>query len=275
MLNRVIILLGAVVLLACLYLFCNFRRKERKEFGIISKRIVLINNIFHILVLFFLIGYIFIFYTIRNNNISSYFELMLSQILFWGAVFVAVTIVMLRIMLEYILKAKLNQIDHLTTLSNKIAGNCKIDDLLISSRFPVFLSIFDVDNFKRLNDIYGHLIGDEVLVEIAKSIKKYIRENEIACRFGGDEFVVAFSNRNEDEVLKILENIKKDVIAISEKYNQAKMSVSMGLSYGVGPGAGGSTTYEDLMKNADKALYHVKKNGKNAIHVFMEDSLHY
>lgn len=275
MFNRVFILLGAIVLLVSLYIFLNFRKKERKEFGIVSKRIAVINNIFHVLILFFFIGYLIIFYSLRSNSVSSYFELMLSQILFWGSVFVIITILLIQIMFEHILKAKLNQIDNLTSLSNKIAGNCKIDDLLLSSKYPIYLSLFDIDNFKKLNDYYGHLIGDEVLVSIANSLKKYINSEEIACRFGGDEFVVAFCNRNEEEVLKILESIRVDIMNISAQYEKANMSVSIGLSYGLGHGAGGSTTYKELMQNADKALYHVKKNGKNSIHIYNEDSIQY
>ncbi|MGD1821510.1 MAG: GGDEF domain-containing protein [Pleomorphochaeta sp.] len=275
MINSVFILIGAIVLLACVYLFATFRKEERCEFGIISKRITLINNVFHFLIFFFLIGYISVLFSLNSKEALPSFDLILSQILFWGSVFVAVTIIMLKIMLEYIVKAKLNQIDHLTGLNNKISGSCKIDDILLECKYPVYLSVLDLDNFKALNDIYGHLIGDEVLVDVAKFIKKYINSEEVASRFGGDEFVIAFCNRSEDEVITILENIKKDIKNISEKYKEANFSVSVGLSFGVGKGAGGSTTYKDLMMNADKALYHVKKNGKGAIHVFSEDVIHY
>lgn len=271
----VFILFGAAILLACLYLFGAFRKEERLEFGIISKKINIINNTFHILIAFFFIGYCLICLLLNQKDISTSFGLILSQILFWGSVFVLVTIILLKIMLEYIVKAKLNQVDHLTSLNNKMAGNCKIDELLLQSKYPLYLSVFDLDNFKKLNDIYGHLEGDEVLVKVAKVIKHYIRTDEIACRFGGDEFVVAFSQRNEEEVISILEKIKNDVIEIALEYKEAKISISVGLSFGVGKGAGGSTTYKELMLNADKALYHVKKNGKNAIHVYSEDVIHH
>ncbi len=275
MINCVFILIGAIILLACVYLFYSFRREESVEFGIISKKITIINNIFHILIIFFFIGYLIIFLSLRGQDCITTFEIILAQILFWGAIFVAVTIIMLKIMLEYIVKAKLNQIDHLTALNNKMSGNCKIDDLLSKSKKPIHLAVFDLDNFKKLNDVYGHLIGDEILVKVANSIKNNINEEDIACRFGGDEFVVAFYNKKEENVVGILEKIKEEIVEISMKYKEANMSISAGLSYGIGKGAGGSTTYKDLMLNADKALYHVKKNGKNAIHVYSEDVIHY
>ncbi|MGD1817387.1 MAG: GGDEF domain-containing protein [Pleomorphochaeta sp.] len=273
MISKIFIFLGALVLLVCVYLFCRFRRNERLEFGIVSKKISLINNIFHLLIVFFFVGYTIVLLSVDKYGASASFVAILSQILFWGAIFVAVTIMMLRIMLEYIVKAKLNQIDHLTSLNTKIAGNCKIDDFLANSKHAIYLAILDLDNFKKLNDIYGHLIGDEVLVNVAKVIKENIRTDEIACRFGGDEFVIGMFNRSEEDVIASLEKMKKGVLALATQYDQANMSVSIGLSYGVGKGAGGSNTYKEMMQNADKALYHVKKNGKNAVHVYSENGM--
>lgn len=274
MLSELFIIAGILLLIGCLYLFGLFRKEEKTEFGVISKKISVINNIFHILIFSFLIGYCAIFYFVSKVQHPDSFIIILSQILFWGAVFVVVTIVMLKIMLVYIIKTKLNQVDQLTLLNTKMAGNCKIDELLTKAQTPIYLAILDLDNFKELNDIYGHIIGDEVLVKVAKIIKSYIREDEVACRFGGDEFVIGFQNREKNEVVDILEKIKTKVFDFAKQYPKAKMSVSAGLTCGVGQGAGGKNTYKEMMLNADKALYHVKKNGKDDIHMYSDNILH-
>ncbi|MGD6731114.1 MAG: GGDEF domain-containing protein [Pleomorphochaeta sp.] len=274
MLCELFIIAGIIILLVCIYLFAEFRKEEREEFGIVSKKINVINNAFHILIAFFVIGYLSILSLLYSFESNYSFVLLISQILFWGAVFVLLTIFMLKIMLENVIKTKLNQIDHLTLLNTKMAGNCKIDELLLYSKSPVYLAILDLDNFKKLNDIYGHIIGDEVLIEVAKIIKHHINEDDIACRFGGDEFVIGFINSDEKSVVRALELIKDDIYYYASQFTQANMSVSVGLTFGVGIGAGGKNTYKQMMLNADKALYHVKKNGKNSIHVYSKETSH-
>ena len=168
---------------------------ERVEFGILSKKITLINNIFHLLILFFFIGYCLIFSQIYKNAQSSNLIIILAQVLFWGAIFVVITIVLLKIMLETIVATKLNQTDSLTSLLNKMAGHGKIDEALITGEKPIFLAILDLDNFKKANDIYGHLVGDEILIKIAQIIKANVEKTDISCRFGGDEFVIALFDK--------------------------------------------------------------------------------
>jgi len=270
MFNIVLISLGAIILFFALFLFLAFRKEEKVEFGILSKKITLINNIFHLLILFFFIGYCLIFSQIYHNAQSGNLIMILAQVLFWGAVFVVITIVLLKIMLETIVATKLNQTDSLTSLLNKMAGHGKIDEALITGDKPVFLAILDLDNFKKANDIYGHLVGDEILIKIAQIIKTNVEKTDISCRFGGDEFVIALFDKNEEQAKSILEQIQKSVTEVAASYKEANLSISIGVAYGVGKGAGGSSTCVSMMQNADKALYHVKKNGKNAVHLFSE-----
>lgn len=271
MISEIFIILGALVLFLCLFLFIAFRKAIKMEFGVLSKSIKLINNIFHILVFFFFIGYCIILFYVHGFNTDNTYIFILSQILFWGSIFVAITIVLLRIMLQNIVQAKLNQIDNLTSLYTKIAGNCKIEELLSISKYPIHLAILDLDNFKKINDIYGHLKGDELLVEVSKAIKEKISADEIACRFGGDEFVICLINRKEHNAFYLLNEIKDSINTISNNYREAKLAASIGFTYGIGTGAGGKNTYSEMMQNADKALYHVKKNGKNAVHLYSEE----
>lgn len=270
MASQLFIILGILIQLSCIYLFYLYRKKERLEFGVVPKKINTINNIYHMLISLFFLGYIAMLHFVRSVDTPIAFEIILSQILFWGAVFVALTILMLKVMLDNIIKTKLNQIDELTSLNTKIAGSYKIDELLINSISPLYLAIIDIDNFKKVNDIYGHIVGDEVLVKFSKIIKDNIKSSEMACRFGGDEFVICFVNREEEDVLKVLNEIRESFNLLAQNYPKSKMSISAGVASGFGLGAGGAKSYTELMLDADKALYHVKKNSKNAIHIFSE-----
>ena len=95
-----------------------------------------------------------IFSQIYKSAQSGNLVVILAQVLFWGAIFVVITIILLKIMLETIVATKLNQTDSLTSLCNKMAGHGKIDEVLLTGTEPIFLSILDLDNFKKANDIY-------------------------------------------------------------------------------------------------------------------------
>ncbi len=123
-----------------------------------------------------------------------------------------------------------------------------------------YLVVCDIDNFKEVNDLHGHLIGDEVLIKVANIIKNNIRESDIFGRVGGDEFVIGFKNCDKDIVDIRLENIQKDVALINHEYNAINIGISIG------------TTYYDAVKGydnnffvADKEMYRVKKKNKKIV----------
>lgn len=270
MINKILIILGATILFFTLFLFTSFRKREKVEFGIIPKKITIINNAFHLLILFFFIGYCLIASQIYDGSYNSQLVMVLSLVLFFGSIFVVITIFLLKIMLKNIVNAKLNQVDSLTSLYNKMSGNCKICEILKSDKDPIFLAILDLDNFKKMNDIYGHLMGDEVLVKISNIIKSKLSKADVGCRFGGDEFVICLTHRNEKQASLLFNEIRKEINEIAKNYSEALLSVSIGVAYGIGEGAGGSSSCKSLMQNADKALYHIKKNGKNGVHIYSE-----
>lgn len=129
------------------------------------------------------------------------------------------------------------------------------------------LMIFDLDNFKGINDRYGHVVGDAALVAFANTLSSFVHKDDVVARIGGDEFVVFLRNsygkelltsRMEDLVLKVekeLSIIKKD---------ESISSVSIGIS--ALPFDGKS--FSELYNNADKALYYVKRNGKSGFHFY-------
>ncbi|MBQ9557551.1 MAG: GGDEF domain-containing protein [Clostridia bacterium] len=121
------------------------------------------------------------------------------------------------------------------------------------------LLIIDVDNFKSINDSFGHDVGDSILKPVADSIKKSFRAVDFACRIGGDEFAVIMMGTNADHAELIAEKVEK-INSELQKYiddKQIATSVSVGVAFG-----SEGMKYDELFKRADTALYQVKEHGK-------------
>ncbi len=121
------------------------------------------------------------------------------------------------------------------------------------------VAILDLDNFKDVNDQYGHQTGDQVLKIIADKIKRSCRETDIVCRYGGDEFVVIFTETGINEAREVVERIRKNIYSLAFPDLDVSISVSCGLA------ELDIFSPKHLMKQADELLYQAKKNGKNSI----------
>jgi diguanylate cyclase (GGDEF)-like protein len=130
----------------------------------------------------------------------------------------------------------------------------------------VCIIMFDIDDFKKINDTYGHLKGDEVLKELAFTIKENIRENsDTLIRWGGEEFVVILNNLNDIEIAeKLAEKFRIAVNHINIP-EVGHFSCSFGVSCGF---VKGKCDIKEILNNADKALYRAKRNGKNRVEIF-------
>lgn len=122
--------------------------------------------------------------------------------------------------------------------------------------------MIDVDHFKRINDSYGHEAGDQVLKEIAQSLRQSMREVDTVARWGGEEFIVVMPRADKD---KALEPASRIVRAISQKKFELIPGESVTVSIGIACGTGGNEEAEDLIKAADSALYEAKRQGRNRI----------
>ena len=134
-------------------------------------------------------------------------------------------------------------------------------------RFQTVAFLFiDIDNFKELNDTYGHAIGDEVLTQTVKRIQRRIRKSDMVCRVGGDEFIVVLPNYGQFATLKrIVETILSQLLnPIQTQEAQVQVSVSIGISTYPQDGK----DVDQLLKNADEAMYRVKQNGKSSYQLF-------
>lgn len=143
------------------------------------------------------------------------------------------------------------------TIETKI--NKKLSRLTLDKSYSFM--IMDIDNFKSINDSYGHQTGDRVIVKIAEIMKKNYPSHALLGRMGGDEFVLFTTDGfSEEKVFTLLSDINK----ISTDFGKVPISVSIGVSTAPMDG----TTFTRLYSRSDQALYHAKNNGKNTYHMY-------
>ena len=124
---------------------------------------------------------------------------------------------------------------------------------------PFSICILDVDFFKKFNDIHGHLIGDEVLIMLANEINNNTRKSDLFARWGGEEFVLLFSQTSEKNAKDICEGLRKKVEQLNHK-TAGGITCSFGVSQ-----VKENDTLEMVFERCDKALYVAKKNGRNRV----------
>jgi diguanylate cyclase (GGDEF)-like protein len=160
--------------------------------------------------------------------------------------------------------------DPLCALLNRRAAQERIAALLESNPKTCFaFYLLDIDNFKLVNDTFGHCAGDAVILGVADALRQTFRVSDLVGRLGGDEFAV-FMPCAEDEVL-LREKASSALRAIGRlsfpKYPDLKLSVSMGVALYPRDGNG----FEALYQHADKALYQMKSSGKNGYALYGDE----
>ncbi|MGA1940797.1 GGDEF domain-containing protein [Arcobacter sp. YIC-310] len=162
--------------------------------------------------------------------------------------------------------SKIATIDELTGLYKRDVLNVFIKKIFEKAKRKKSIFSFimiDIDDFKNINDTYGHQKGDEVLSKISSLIKKNIRKMDIAFRYGGEELCVIFPDTNKDDTFQIAEKIR---LAIFEEYkDEMKITISIGISSN--ENIHDKQNEEDIIKKADELLYKAKNSGKNQVRV--------
>jgi diguanylate cyclase (GGDEF)-like protein len=123
------------------------------------------------------------------------------------------------------------------------------------------LVIIDIDHFKKFNDTYGHLTGDEILKELANCLQKELRKYDVLARFGGEEFFALLPKTTIKTAATVAERLRQS-LQKNKKLKKFKVTISLGVSE-----YKKSDTLEKLIKRADTALYDSKKNGRNQVTV--------
>lgn len=154
--------------------------------------------------------------------------------------------------------------DALTGLNNRRAFFDKAEPLFAyckRSQQPISALMLDVDHFKKINDSYGHAAGDIALRNLAQLIKTNLRDSDLACRFGGEEFAVLLPNTSAEEAMGMANMLKQlmasTIIALADE-NALSLTASFGI-------AENGESVEDLLNHADKAMYAAKNSGRNHV----------
>ncbi len=157
---------------------------------------------------------------------------------------------------------RLATMDKLTSIYNRYKMDLSLDEQIeISKRYkrPLSLIFFDIDLFKKVNDNYGHKVGDTVLIELSKLVAKSVRKSDIFGRWGGEEFLIILPETTREEAIQLAEKLRKKIE--NHKFDKIK---NLTCSFGI-TDFGKDDNAEKLMIRIDKKLYKAKQNGRNKI----------
>ena len=158
--------------------------------------------------------------------------------------------------------------DQLTGLHNRRYMTGQLDSLVKRATMggePVSALLIDIDFFKKINDTFGHDIGDEVLREFALRLASNVRAIDLPCRFGGEEFVVIMPETSLADALRIAERIRMHVSGSPFKVAHGEELLTVTISVGVSATSGAGDTPAALLKRADEGVYQAKASGRNAV----------
>ena len=166
-----------------------------------------------------------------------------------------------------LLALELNQMantDALTGLRNRMALQTQIEYLESQPErlHNAALMVMDIDNFKTINDQYGHLIGDLAIVFIAQKIKENIRTEDFAARYGGDELIIILDKTGLGDAVDMANRIQHSVACEQFMFAEAEAPILLSISIGV---ASSAASWQELMERADRCLLKAKALGKNRV----------
>jgi diguanylate cyclase (GGDEF)-like protein len=168
-------------------------------------------------------------------------------------------------------------LDKLTGFLNKTSGTERITDMCQEKTGAIML--LDLDNFKLVNDIYGHDAGDKVLISFSEIVRHNTREGDVISRIGGDEFLAFFCDLTSKVAVKALtDRLNEQLLKQCVEIMGADFDIPIGISIGVAFVPEHSRDFSMLFRFVDSSMYRVKQNGKHGVHIhdeeaFDEDSL--
>lgn len=175
-----------------------------------------------------------------------------------------------KFIVEKAISDKLLKMDALTGLYNHKTFHEYLENLIQHAKtmdVPIHLAIMDLDNFKAVNDVHGHWVGDLVLSETAQVLLSLMTPNDFAARYGGEEFAVIFADTTPEEAMSFCEAVRTKIADIRlPELGERTITISCGLcSYFPGEDK------ENLFRHADDALYRAKRSGKNRVIIYNND----
>jgi diguanylate cyclase (GGDEF)-like protein len=160
--------------------------------------------------------------------------------------------------------------DGLTGLLNRKTFCAQLTNLLsrLDGRYPCAVVMLDIDHFKKVNDTYGHPAGDEVIRKVSSVIRKTVRKVDMAGRYGGEEFVIYLHSADAHHASRIAERLRLMIRQTSFVFDKREVGVTASLGFACYPGDGKSP--EELLRNADVALYRSKQGGRDRTTAYLK-----
>jgi diguanylate cyclase (GGDEF)-like protein len=155
--------------------------------------------------------------------------------------------------------------DRLTGLLNRGAildGLGREHERAVRSKNAITIYMFDIDHFKKVNDTYGHPTGDQVLQQVARTLRRSIRPYDLAGRYGGEEFLVVLPNCSQEAAMVRAEEVRSAIASCTVDSLGFETTISVGVA---GKSAAQSFTISELLQSADLALYAAKRGGRNRV----------
>jgi diguanylate cyclase (GGDEF)-like protein len=156
--------------------------------------------------------------------------------------------------------------DPLTDLANRLLFADRVSEALERDPESVSVIFIDINDFKTINDTLGHAAGDELLIAISGRLRDCVRPSDTLARLGGDEFAIMLERTaSQDEAIQVAERINR---RLAERFSIGGQNISVRASAGIATGAGGVVSHEELIRNADVAMYRAKQASKRGWELF-------
>ena len=134
-------------------------------------------------------------------------------------------------------------------------------------KYNMSVLILDIDHFKKINDTYGHKLGDEVIITLANSLNTYVRKSDIVSRFGGEEFVILLYDISKENTLNIAETIRKNVEKLVIKSDEGDLKFTISIGVAIYDEKEDNENIDKTLTRADHALYEAKDSGRNIVRI--------
>jgi len=129
-------------------------------------------------------------------------------------------------------------------------------------RTPLCVAILDLDNFKKLNDTYGHQAGDDALIHLANVVRKTLRPTDTVARFGGEEFVIVFAETDEKQAVEAMRRLQRELTKRFFLHDNERLLITFSAGVAL---LKANETQDGILARADKAMYQAKLQGKNRV----------
>lgn len=163
-----------------------------------------------------------------------------------------------------------SETDFLTKLPNRSFLNWKYEELACN-HLSICAVIGDIDRFKQINDKYGHIVGDEVLKDIAAQINDNLRRDDISGRWGGEEFVLFLPDTLATQAIDVVERIRRNIAEKEFSVSSSNECFNITISFGIAVCPSNSISIDEHINKADKALYRAKSLGRNRTEIYQEE----